>query len=239
VGASAGLGRALAERLAALGHDLVLVASDARDLEALASDLGIRHGVRIGVVPMDLGRPLESLEPLERATADLGNLDALLLPVGWTAESDPAAADPGLVERLVRVNFLSITAIVSALLPRLCERDAASVTGFGSIAAVRGRGANVVYAASKRALASYFESLRHACAGTRVRVAFYVLGYLDTSLAFGRPTLLPRSDPARLAERVVRGLGRSQGVLYHPRAWRLVAAALPLLPFALFKRLKA
>ena len=55
VGASAGLGRALAEELAATGHDLVVVSSDARDLEALASDLRIRHGVRVVTVPFDLG----------------------------------------------------------------------------------------------------------------------------------------------------------------------------------------
>lgn len=239
VGASAGLGRSLAERLAAAGCDLVLVSSDLRDLDALAADLRIRHAVRVRPVPLDLARAPVDLEPLERAVDELGEIDALLLPAGWTAEMDGITLDPVVAERLVRTNFLSIAAIVSALLPHLLERERASVTAFGSIAAVRGRGANVVYAASKRALATWFEGLRHACAGTRVRVAFYVLGYLDTSLAFGRRTPLPRADPGGLAARVVRGLGRSQGVLYHPRAWRLVAAALPLVPFALFRRLKA
>jgi short-subunit dehydrogenase len=239
VGASAGLGRALAERLAAAGRDLVLVSSDGRDLEALAADLRIRHGVSVRGVAIDLGGPLESLGPLEHAIAELGEVDALLLPAGWTAELDGVALDPAVAERLLRVNFLSIARIVSTLLPRLRERERASVVGFGSVAAIRARGANVVYAASKRALLTYFEGLRHACAGTSVRVAFYVPGYLDTSLAFGRPTPLPRADPGRLARRVVRGLGRSEGVLYHPRAWRLVAAVLPLVPFAVFKRLKA
>ena len=52
VGASAGLGRALAEALAAAGHDLVLVTSDARDHEAAAYDLRIRHGVKVVGVPI-------------------------------------------------------------------------------------------------------------------------------------------------------------------------------------------
>ena len=69
----------------------------------------------------------------------------------------------------------------------------------------------MIYAASKRALQTWFEGLRHACAGTPVRVRFYVLGYLDTNLAFGRRTLLPRADPARLAARVVREPGRARG----------------------------
>jgi short-subunit dehydrogenase len=238
VGASAGLGRALAGHLAAAGHDLVVVSSDARDLEALASDLQIRHGVRVRAVPLDLGGDLSGVARLGEAAAELGSPDALLLPVGWTAPSDDPCLEAGLAERLVRTNFLSVATVVGRLLPELQRRPRASVVGFGSVAAARGRGTNVFYAASKRALETYFESLRHACAGTPVRVSLYVLGYLDTNLAFGRRTLLPRADPARLAERVVRDLGRREGVLYHPRAWRLVAAALPLVPFSIYRRLK-
>jgi short-subunit dehydrogenase len=236
VGASAGLGRALAEALAAAGHDLALVSSDARDLEALASDLRIRHGVAVVSLALDLGREPGPRGALRGAVAELGGVDALLLPAGWTAPIDEVALDPSVAERLLRTNFLSIASLVSELLPLL--RAGSSIVGFGSVAAVRGRARNVVYAASKRALQTYFEGLRHACSGTGVRVAFYVLGYLDTSLAFGRPTPLPRADPRRLASRVVRELGTREGVVYHPRAWRLLSAALPLVPFTLFRRLK-
>ena len=53
---------------------------------------------------------------------------------------------------------------------------------------------NVAYSAAKRALASFFESLRHACADTGVAVQFYVLGYMDTEL--GRRTSGARSPRA-------------------------------------------
>lgn len=238
VGASAGLGRALTEALAAAGHDLVVVSSDPRDLEALASDLRIRHGVKLAVVPLDLGGEPSGLDLLTQAAGDLGGPDALLLPIGWTAAVDDATLGPALTERLVRTNFLSVTAVVAELLPQLKKRPHASVIGFGSVAAARGRGANMAYAASKRALQTWFEGLRHACAGTSVEVRFYVLGYLDTSLAFGRRTLLPRADPSRLAARVVRDIGRGGGIVYYPPAWRLVGALLPLVPFFVFKRLK-
>ena len=237
VGASAGLGRALAGELAAAGHDLVLVSSDPRDTEAVASDLAVRYGVKAVGVAVDLGADRPDLAGLEQAARDLGGASALLLPIGWTADSDDPACPSGVVERLLRTNFLAVAAIVSRLLPELRQRPRASVVGFGSVAAVRGRGKNMAYAASKRALQTWFEGLRHACAGTSVRVSFYVLGFLDTSLAFGRETPLRRADPARLAARVVRNLDR-EGVLYHPRAWRLVAAVLPLVPFFLLKRLK-
>ena len=237
VGASAGLGRALAEALAAAGHDLVVVSSDVRDLEALASDLRIRYGVRVVVVPLDLGAELSGLGRLREAASELGGPDALLLPIGWTAAVDDATLGTDVAERLVRTNFLSVTAVVAALLPELRKKPRASVVGFGSVAATRGRGTNLFYAASKRALQTWFEGLRHACAGTPVAVCFYVLGYLDTNLAFGRHTMFPRADPSRLAARVVHDMGRG-GILYYPPAWRLACAVLPLVPFFVFKRLK-
>jgi short-subunit dehydrogenase len=237
VGASAGLGRALAEALAAAGRDLMLVASDARDLEPLCADLRIRHGVRVAAVAVDLGQLPVQAEPVATAVAAFGGCDALLLPIGWTARSDEVTSDSVLAERLLATNFLAPAALVGRLLPELRKRPSAAVVGFGSVAAVRGRSANVAYAAAKSALQTWFEGLRHASAGTSVRVSFYVLGYLDTALAFGRRTLVPRADPARLAALVVRELGRREGVVYYPAAFRLVAAALPLLPFAIVKRL--
>jgi len=241
VGASAGLGRALGEALAAAGHDLVLASSDLRDVAALAADLRLRHGVRAVAVAVDLGSADMDLEPLAAAAAALGGPDVLLLPVGWTAEppQDGATVDSGTAERLTRTNFLAVVAVVSRFLPALRERPGARIVGFGSVAAARGRRVNLVYASAKRALQTYFEGLRHACADSPVRVQFWVPGYLDTNLAFGRAAPLARADPAGLAARVVAHLAGGDLVLYHPRWWRLVCAVVPRVPFLAFKRLKA
>jgi short-subunit dehydrogenase len=241
VGASAGLGRALARALAAAGHDLVLASSDARDVEALAADLRLRHGVRAAAVAVDLGAADADLDPLEAAAASLGGADVLLLPIGWTAEPsrDGGTVDPATAERLTRTNFLSVVSVVARFLPGLRGRPGARIVGFGSVAGARGRRVNLVYASAKRALQTYFEGLRHACADSPVRVQFWLPGYLDTSLAFGRSAPLARADPGRLAARVVASLSRGDLLRYHPRWWRPVCAAVRLVPFSLYKRLKA
>jgi short-subunit dehydrogenase len=240
IGASAGLGRALAGTLAAAGHDLVLVASDARDVEALAADLRVRHDVRVVALGLDLGRAGADLEPLARAADALGGADQLLLPIGWTAEAarDDGTLDAETAERLLRTNFLSVTAVVARFLPGLRCRPHARVVGFGSVAAARGRRKNLLYASAKRALQTYFEGLRHACAETPVRVQFWVPGYLDTNLAFGRDTPLVRADPGRFARRVVTRLRDGDLVAYHPRWWRPLSAAARFAPWFLFRRLR-
>ena len=141
-----------------------------------------------------------------------------------------------LVARLLDVNFSAVAAITTRLLPHLLTRPRATIVGFGSVAAARGRSKNVAYSAAKRALASFFESLRHACADTGVAVQFYVLGYMDTELAAGIRSPIPKGDPRALGDLILKNLDRDVGVVYYPWFWRALCAALRALPWALFKR---
>jgi short-subunit dehydrogenase len=239
VGASAGLGRALAETFAAAGYDLVLVASDRRDLDANASDLRIRYRLNVVSVEADVARDDGWGERLSAAVAGVGGADVLLLPIGAVDDADDGSLPAQGVHRLVGVNFVSVVQTVTMLLPVMRGRERAAIVGFGSVAATRGRSANVVYAASKRALESYFESLRHACQGTHVTVRFFVLGYLDTALAYGRRLPFPVASPGHLAARVRDGLWRDAPASYFPRWWRPICAMLRWLPWPVFRRMRA
>ncbi|MFI4970237.1 MAG: SDR family NAD(P)-dependent oxidoreductase, partial [Lysobacterales bacterium] len=159
VGASSGLGRALASELGARRQDLLLVASDLRDLEALGADLTLRHGVRVRALALDLGREADPGARIAAALDGLSPLSALLLPIGVSRDDDDLSLDAAHIGQLLAINLHGPLAIVHALLPRLLEARGVVVL-FGSIAAVRGRGRNVVYAAAKRGLVSLYESLR-------------------------------------------------------------------------------
>jgi len=106
------------------------------------------------------------------------------------------------------------------------------------VAAVRGRSRNVAYSAAKRALQCYFESLRHALSDRQVEVQFYVLGYLDTNLAFGKRTPIRRASPIRLAEYIYRRRADSFGVKHYPAIWRPICAVVRWLPWSVFRRLQ-
>ncbi|HEY2797441.1 MAG TPA: SDR family NAD(P)-dependent oxidoreductase [Thermoanaerobaculia bacterium] len=237
VGASSGLGRALAEELARGGHPLVLVSSDERDLVPMASDLTVRFGVGVRTVAADAADHVALAAALDRAVPSDQEVAALLFPVGAVEQGDDGRLEPEMAERLVRVNLLSVSSVVGRLLPRLISQGRGAIVGFGSVAALRGRSSNVVYAAAKRSLESYFESLRHASESRGLSVAFYVLGYLDTQLSYGRRLLLPKADPRQVAKRVCRALGRERGRHYVPWFWYPVGILLRAIPWAVFRRL--
>jgi len=175
VPAAAGVGRALAACFASAGHDLILVSADERDLRAMTADLMIRYRVRARPVAADVSDADCYLERIASAANEMGGMDGLLLPIGAVAATDDCTFDIDRVAWVTRVNYESIVRAATRFLPDLMTRPQATLVAFGSVAAVRGRRRNVAYSAAKRALQSFFESLRHACVGSSITVQFCML----------------------------------------------------------------
>ncbi|MEO5374274.1 MAG: SDR family NAD(P)-dependent oxidoreductase [Alphaproteobacteria bacterium] len=237
VGASAGLGRALAQELARAGHTLFLIATDERDLMATAADLRIRFGVRVAYLAVDLAAA--DIDALRGAVLeDLGRIDNLFLIAGWSAHEDGSHIPTAVARRLLAVNGTEGILLVNAFLPDLVA-SRGNLVGAGSVAGVRGRRKNALYGAAKRGLETWFESARHALAqsGSGCRVQFYRLGYLATSMVAGQKLLFPPLAPDVAARRIVANLDRDIGTRYLPWWWWPIMTMLRLLPWPLFKRL--
>jgi len=237
VGASSGLGRALAQELAGRGHELLLVSSDARDLDVIAADLRLRHDVTVHVLALDLAHEADPGARLAGALDTMPALDALLLPVGLSRSDDDFGLDAARIGQLLAINLHAPLAIVQALLPRLLASRGVIVL-FGSIAAVRGRGRNVVYAAAKRALESLHESLRQRYPPQQLRVQLYRLGFLATNLTHGVALPAPATEPALVARIVAARLTRESARWYLPRRFGLIALLVRWMPWPLYRRMR-
>jgi short-subunit dehydrogenase len=237
VGGSSGLGRALAERFARAGHALALVSSDLRDTRALASDLTLRYRVPVLPVLVDLATPEPDFKTIDSALDALPPLAGLLLPAGMNQADDQPGQPPQALAALTNVNYTTLCKFIDHYLPRLRLASSGLIVGFGSVAATRGRTRNAAYSAAKRALASYFESLRHSLCGSKIIAQFYVLGYLDTNLAFAQRTLLRRATPHRLADKIYQRRVSNFGVSYYPRFWYPICVSVRVLPWFVYRRL--
>ncbi|MGZ5051276.1 MAG: SDR family NAD(P)-dependent oxidoreductase [Methylobacter sp.] len=239
VGASSGVGRAIAEEFAAQGHDLLLISRADRDTQAVASDLTLRFGVSVQSLKLDLATVEPDFSDVMAAIDSAGeNFKGLLIPAGTVIDSDNLDIETSAIGDLFRVNCSSICGLITETLKRAHPNSKLSVVGFGSIASIRGRGSNIVYAAAKTALRFYFESLRHACADKAVVVQFYILGYMDTNLAFAYNVPLPKGSPNKLAYQVYRDIHIDIGVRFFPRYWSPIGIILKLIPWPVYKHLK-
>ena len=236
VGASAGLGRCLAEALARQGHDLVLVASDRRDLEAVAQDLRIRFARTVAVADADLAA-FDANVLRDRILEEVSPVDGLFLVAGV---GDPEDCGPLPVEhtrRLIEVNLAAPMLIAQAFLPHLLARPEAHLVGIGSVATIRGRARNMVYGAAKRGMEFFFEALLALPGNETCKIQFYRAGFMATTMFSGKPSLLV-ARPEAVADHIVRHLNSPQGLFWVPWFWAGIAFLLRLIPAALFRRLK-
>ena len=239
VGASAGLGRALAEQRAARGDDLFLVASDTRDLEALASHLRLLYGVRVEHFSCVVSAAAGWVPALVEAARRDGVPDHVLFPIGASRDDDDGALGEAQALDILGTNVVGVMHLAAAIFPVMASVGRGSLVGFGSIAAARGRSRNVVYSAAKSALRTYFESLRHLGRARGIEVQFYVVGYLRTQQSFGKRLPLPAASPQQAARQVVDRLGRGSCVQHLPRFWGPIEWLLRMLPFAIFARINS
>ena len=238
VGASAGVGRALAEKLAETGWNLVLSARNARDLEAVAADLRLRFGAHCRAAPVDLGRADFDAEDFRRnCLAEPGTVDALFVVAGHAELEDGELASDESLRRIVLVNYLNSIRLLQAFAQTFGLRGRGLLVGFSSVAASAPRKRNIVYGSAKAGLEAYLKALRHHFAGTSVLVQGYSLGYVDTAQTYGKKLALPRAAPRDVAEHVVARLQSDRGMTYFPAWWAIVVWTLRRLPWFVYKRL--
>jgi short-subunit dehydrogenase len=240
-GASTGIGRAFAERLARDQYDLVLVARSADRLEALAKRLREERGVGIRVLPADLTDPaglaLVEAELRER-TPDLLVNNAGFGTVGRFAELDLAGED-----REVRLNALALLRLTHAVLGRMIERGHGAVVNVSSLAGETAQPYTATYAATKAFVTSLTEALSVELAGTGVRVQALLPGFTRTEFqerAGVESSAIPAlawMEPEAVVDASLAGLEKGQVICVPGLGYRLVAPLPRLLPRSWVRRL--
>lgn len=174
-GASAGIGAAIAERLAAAGAFVVAVSrsgTSATGVEGLAADLSVAEGVD-SVIPAAVER--------------LGGLDILINNAGMADFVDVADVDRQHFDAMVGLNLWAPLRLCQAARPHLAARGGeprdASVVMIGSIDAIRPSGGASVYGMTKAGLMGITVSLAREWAGTGIRINQVNPGLIDTPMA--------------------------------------------------------
>lgn len=180
-GASAGIGRELALQLAGQGAWLALAARNQGKLEELA-EVCRQRGGRALAVPTDVGEEAQCRRLVERTVAEYGRIDGLINNAGisMVARFDEVTnLEP--MERIMRVNYFGSVYCTYYALPFLKESKGRLV-GVSSLTGKAGVPTRTFYAASKHAMAGFFDSLRIELAGSGVSVTMIYPGFVATEV---------------------------------------------------------
>lgn len=225
VGASSGMGLALAKLLQAEGTKVALVARRAEPL-----------GENTFAYPHDVTHFDEIPALFQTICKDLGGLDLIVYASGAmpsvAAEEFAFSKD----KEMVDVNVLGAIAWLNEAAARFGAEKSGTIVGIGSVAGDRGRAPKPVYGATKAFLDTYLESLRNRLCPKGVNVVTIKPGPTDTPMAAEHVGKKLAVDEA--ARQILAAAKRGKGTVYVPGVLKFVFGIIKSLPSPVMQRLK-
>ncbi len=181
-GASSGIGRCLAQQLAAVGSRVAVVARSAEKLEELVRSIEAQDGEAIAI-PADVTVEADRRRMLDTVTDHFGGLDVLINNAGVGSWGHFGDSTEGILRQIMEVNFFAAAELCRLALPLLTEGNQPAVVNVASMCGRRAMPAWSEYSASKFALCGLTEALRGELARFEIDVLLIVPGLTRNGLS--------------------------------------------------------
>ena len=237
VGASSGIGEALARSLVRDGCHVALIARREPQLRHLADALNAEAKAELASVYVHDVCEITAVPALfVQIAADLGGLDLIIYAAGIMPSIGHEEYDTVRDEETIAANFTGAVAWLNVAADRFAKAGAGTIVGISSVAGDRGRRGNVVYGATKAALNAYLESLRSRIERKGAYVVTIKPGPVDTPMTNGlkMPGMI---SPERAAAEILLAAQTHVRVAYVPGKWRYIMAIIRFIPDSIFKYL--
>jgi short-subunit dehydrogenase len=239
VGASSGIGEAVARQLAAAGTRVALVARRQERLDAIVKGLNQEAGEERAIAAVhDVGSAAEVPQLLQDLARRLGGLDLVVYAAGVMHRTALDEYDPVKGLEMLQVNLAGAVAWLEPVAERFQRLGSGTIVGIGSVAGDRGRAPSPVYGASKAGLHTYLEGLRNRLRSHGVDVVTIRPGFVDTAMVRGLGRLPWVIAPERAARIILARARRGVVNAYVPARWRWLMLVVRSIPSFVFCRLK-
>lgn len=230
IGASSGIGREVALRLARAGVTVIVSARSAEALARLAQE-----ETKIEAVPLDIADKAAVASALDAIVGRHGAIDLVLIIAGVWHEMRLAEFDADRIAHAMAVNFVGQAFVIEAVLPSMRAAGRGHIALMSSVAGYRGLPGAIAYAPTKAAVISLAETLKPELDLCNIAISVINPGFVDTPMTrvneFPMPFMIPAEEAAR---HIVRGLERKRFEIAFP--WQLVTMLkiARILPYGLF-----
>jgi short-subunit dehydrogenase len=239
VGASSGIGAALARRLAADGRKVALVARRRAELEELAAEINRDSGREAArAFPHDVRERAAVDAVWAQIEAALGEVLELYYASGVMPDVARDEFDTDKDAAQLEVNALGSMAWCNAAARRFLARKRGAIVGVSSVAQDRGRTGRPGYGASKAAMDHHLEALRNRLWRHGVQVTTIRPGFVRTPMTAAVQGMFWVITTERAADAIVSAVRRRKAIAYVPARWRAVMLVIRNIPSFVFRKLE-
>jgi len=237
-GATKGMGRALAQLMAARGDAVFLLGRDRDQLSRSAADLQIRGASGpVGMAVCDLLDTATFAPALDQAAEALNGFDAVVVTAGLFDSEERLEADAPLRDRLLTANFTNTVHFCELARVRLLAAGGGTLCVFSSVAGERARKPVILYGAAKAGLSHYLEGLDHKFRAQGLRTVLVKPGFVKTGMTAGLKAPPFAGEPEAVARSVLAAIDKGTPEIYVPGMWRWIMLVIRMLPRAVMRRI--
>lgn len=217
-GASGGIGKAIAMRLAREKANLVLSGRDVPKLKSVAGEAA-RMGVEAMVIPADVTQTEQIRAMIKQAMAHFGRIDILICNAGYYLRCPVAGLSIDALKMVMDINFYGAVSPLFEVLPIMQQQGSGHIVMISSVDGKKGLPPDGAYVASKFAMTGLCDVLRQELHGTGIDVSTIFPARVDTAMVadLNVPTVGPKMKPEKVANAVVRAINRRKAEVVVPR----------------------
>ncbi len=236
LGANSDIAVALARRLAREKANLYLASRNMEELEKEAGNLQVRYGVQARAIRFDArdfeGHP-EFYAGLNPAP------DGVVLAFGMLGNQLTSQEDFDEARAIMETNYMGAARILELIAADFERRGKGYIAGISSVAGDRGRADNYFYGSSKAGMTALLSGLRQRLYRSGIPVLTVNPGFVATKMTAGRdlPARLT-ATPEAVAEATYKGIRKRKNTIYVKSIWRVIMAAIRLIPEGVFKKMR-
>lgn len=244
-GATAGLGAAFAERLAADGHDLVLVARDKARLMTAKQRLESAHAIRVDLLAADLATAAGCAAVAARIATDNDPIELLINNAGIGLYRAFGKAELADEDRMLDLNVRAVMHLTHAAVGAMRRRGSGSILNVASVGGIVPRPETVTYGAGKAYVIAFTEGLAGLLAGTGVTATAVCPGFVRTEFheqAQVDMSYLPSwmwIDAGKVVDQALAAARAGKVVVVPGRQYQAIVGASRVLPRSVIRKLGA
>ncbi len=240
VGATSGIGSALARVFASRGVGLILAGRDEAALQSLSQDLLVRYESQSCVERFD-ALAFDRHEAFFEACVKRaeGELAGVILCHGAMTDQVEAQEDFEKTRLMIDVNYTSAVSVLNLASNYFEQKRSGWLCAVSSVAGDRGRGSNYIYGSAKAGLNAYLQGLRNRLAKAGVPVLTVKPGFVDTAMTWGlvKADSPVMASPDQVARDIAKAIEKKKDVIYTLWFWRWIMLIIKSIPEMIFKRL--